>query len=546
MLKYLPQYIYLQQSFTHLYTYIMLKKIIYTSLLLLNFTLGHSQSSVEVTVIPRPSVVKTMPGTFVLSEKTTITSDAHCANELKLFQQDLQEQIGIAIASTKGGLSNITLKVDSKKKSVFGKEGYLINVKKNKIQITAATSTGIFYGMQTLKQLIKKSDEGNFTIPCVSIQDKPRFAWRAFMLDEARYFKGMATVKTLLNEMALLKMNIFHWHLTDDQGWRIEIKKYPLLTTIGSKRDSTEIGGWDSAKYDGVKHEGYYTQEQIKELISYASERHITIIPEIEIPGHASAAIASYPWLGSTDNPIKVPTSFGVKKSTYNVANPKTMQFIEDVLAEVIDLFPSEVIHIGGDEVKYDEWKSSAQIQDFMKSKGINSPTDLQIWTTNKISNFLEKKGRKMMGWNEIMGAKLHEYNEEHDISVKEKLAPNTLVHFWVGDLNLINDAASKGYDIVNSFNEYTYLDYDLKKLPLNKAYAFDPIPQGLDKKYEPKIIGIGCQMWGEWIPTVVKMNEMIYPRIAAYAEVGWTEVANKNYDSFVKALPFFYARWVK
>jgi hexosaminidase len=222
------------------------------------------------------------------------------------------------------------------------------------------------------------------------------------------------------------------------------------------------------------------------------------------------------------------------------------MKFIEDVLTEVIDLFPSKVIHIGGDEVKYDQWKSSEQVQEFMKSKGINSPADLQIWTTNKISNFLEKKGRRMMGWNEIMGAKLHEYNEENDISVKEKLAPNTLVHFWKGDLNLINDALYKGYNIVNSFHESTYLDYDLKKLPLDKAYSFDPIPQGLDKKQESKIVGLGCQMWGEWIPTVASMNEMVYPRIAAYAEVGWTEVANKNYDSFVKALPFFYARWAK
>ena len=523
----------------------MLKKIICSSLLFLNLFLGFSQSFNEVNVIPGPSLVKSMPGTFVFSKKTTLTSNANCANEKQLFRQDLKEQTGIAIATSKTLGSSITLNVDANKAATLGKEGYLLNVKKNKIEITAATSAGIFYGMQTIKQLIKKSEAGYFYIPCVSIQDKPRFAWRSFMLDEARFFKGIPTVKTLLNDMALLKMNVFHWHLTDDQGWRIEIKKYPLLTTIGSKRDSTAIG-WSTQKFDGLKHEGFYTQKQIKEIIDYAAQRHITIVPEIEIPGHASAAIASYPWLGSTAETIKLPTYFGVHKNVYNVANPKTMEFIEDVLTEVIDLFPSQVIHIGGDEVKYDQWKSSEQIQEFMKAKRINSPADLQIWTTNTISNFLEKKGRRMMGWNEIMGAKLHEFNEENDVSVKEKLAPNTLVQFWKGDLNLINDALSKGYEIVNSFHENSYLDYDLTKLPLEKAYNFNPIPEGLDKKLEPKIIGIGCQMWGELIPTVASMNAKVYPRIAAYAEVGWTDPANKNYDSFVKALPFFQARWSK
>lgn len=526
----------------------MLNKIIFSCCLFLVVVSGYSQQSNDITLIPRPSAVKTMVGTFVLSEKTRITADPNCINEVKQLQNSLLEQVGFKVRNDKQSGDLINLKIDKKQKGALGKEGYRLEVGKNKIQITGASAAGVFYGIQTLRQLIKKSEGGNndYVIPCVSIEDKPRFNWRAFMLDEARYFKGIETVKSLLDEMALLKMNIFHWHLTDDQGWRIEVKKYPLLTSVGSKRDSTQIGEWNSKKYDGTSHEGYYTQDQIKNIIAYASERHIEIIPEIEIPGHASAAIAAYPWLGSSAEAIKVPTAFGVHYNVYNVANPKVMRFLEEVLTEVIELFPSKVIHIGGDEVKYDQWKASSQVQEFMKQKGLTSPVDLQIWTTNKISNFLENKGRRMMGWNEIVGDKLHDYNDVKDNSVKEKLAPNTLVHFWKGDLNLINDAVSKGYDIVNSFHEFTYLDYGHQSIPLNKAYSFDPVPKGLATNLQHKVIGLGCQMWGEWIPTVIKMNDMVYPKLAAYAEVGWTNVSNKNYDAFTKALPFFYNRWNK
>jgi hexosaminidase len=527
----------------------MLKKIIFSFCLFLAQASGYSQQSNGITVIPRPSEVKTMAGTFSLSGNTTITADANCKNEANQLQNSLLEETGLKVRNSgKQSGSVVNLKIDKNQNGTLGKEGYTLEVNKNEVQITGASAAGVFYGIQTLRQLIKKSESGNneYVIPCVSIEDKPRFSWRAFMLDEARYFKGIETVKSLLNEMALLKMNVFHWHLTDDQGWRVEIKKYPLLTSIGSKRDSTQIGEWNSKKYDGTKHEGYYTQDQIKNIIAYAAERHIVIIPEIEIPGHASAAIAAYPWLGSTAEAIKVPTTFGVHYNVYNVANPKVMRFLEEVLTEVIDLFPSKVIHIGGDEVKYDQWKSSSQVQEFMKQKGLSSPVDLQIWTTNKISNFLESKGRRMMGWNEIVGAKLHEYNDLEDNLVKEKLASSTLVHFWKGDLNLINDAISKGYDIVNSFHEYTYLDYGNESIPLSKAYSFDPVPKGLARNLQHKVVGMGCQMWGEWIPTVTKMNDMVYPRIAAYAEVGWTDASNKNYDAFRNALPFFYARWDK
>lgn len=509
---------------------------------------GFAQSSPLVEVIPQPLKVNKMAGNFVFSENTILTSDKESAKELQLLQKELEEQTGLLFTTAGKGTSNtINLKIAPEKEAGLGNEGYHLEIKTNTIELSAPTLTGIFYGIQTLKQLLKKSEQGKtYAIACMVLEDKPRFSWRAFMLDEGRYFKGAAVVKSLLDEMALLKMNVFHWHLTDDQGWRIQIKKYPLLTSIGSKRDSTQIGGWNSPKFDGKIHQGFYTQDQIKELIAYAADRHITIVPEIEIPGHASAAIASYAWLGSSGKTIKVPTTFGVKEDVYNVANPKTMQFIEDVLTEIMDLFPSKVIHIGGDEVKYNQWKASPQIQDFMKEKGLQSPADLQIWTTNKISNFLQNKGRRMMGWNEIVGDNANDYTDGTINSINVKLAPNTLVHFWKGELILINEAIEKGYDVVNSFHEATYLDYGYDYITMEKAYNFDPIPKGLKSKYQSKIKGLGCQMWGEWIPTIADMNEMVYPKITAYSEVGWTAPANKNYKHFTKSLPFFYARWEK
>lgn len=366
------------------------------------------------------------------------------------------------------------------------------------------------------------------------------------MLDEGRYFKGEQVVKQILDQMALLKMNVFHWHLTDDQGWRIEIRKYPLLTKVGSKRDSTQTGvwpsGWKSNVYDGVPHEGYYTQQQIKDIVRYAADRHITIVPEIEMPGHASAAIAAYPYLGADNKPIKVPVKFGVQYNVFNVADPKVERFIENVLDEVLDLFPSNVIHIGGDEVRYDQWKNSAQVQAYLKEHGLGSPADLQVSFTNNISHWLEAKHRRMMGWNEILGGKVHDYNQGE--AAGQKLSQTAIVQFWVGDTSLVSHAVAEGYDIVNSLSDFTYLDYDDKAIGLEKAYSFDPIPAGLPAKDTVKILGLGCQMWGEWIPTVDKMNEHIYPRIAAYAETGWTSRENKSYSKFTGRLQAMEEYW--
>ena len=380
----------------------------------------------------------------------------------------------------------------------------------------------------------------------IYIEDCPRFKWRSFMLDEARYFKGMKQVKMLLDEMAFLKMNVFHWHLVDDQGWRIEIKKYPKLTEIGSKRKSTQIGPlqWESPIQSAEPHEGFYSQEEIKEIIAYAKERHITVVPEIEMPGHSTAAIAAYPWLGTSGKQIEVPIKFGVGKDVYNVANPRVTEFLKDVLDEVMALFPSEVIHIGGDEVKYNHWKSSAFVQKYMKENNLSTPADLQVYFTNGISKYLQSKGRRMMGWNEIMGHNLHHYQDKNDTKTTEQLAQESIIHFWKGDVELATTAASSGYEIVNSLHNFTYLDYRYKNLPLSKAYSFDPVPEKLDQKYHDKVIGLGCQMWGEWIPTDGDMHYKVFPRIAAFAEIGWTEKKNKKFSTFKKSLKNLQKRW--
>lgn len=262
------------------------------------------------------------------------------------------------------------------------------------------------------------------------------------------------------------------------------------------------------------------------------------------MPGHASAAIAAYPWLGTIGELTEVPVTFGKLDDSFNIADPRVIQFLEDVLTEVFALFPGKVVHIGGDEVKFDAWKNSEMMLDLMKKEGLSSPADLQIYFTNRISQFIDGTGHRMMGWNEILGDNIHEWQDAADMHVKQKLANSAVIHFWKGSLELINKAVSNGYDVVNSYHAQTYLDYDYIGIPLSKAYAFDPIPEGLDPKYISKILGSGCQMWSEWISTVKQMNMQIFPRLAAYAEVGWTIKTAKDYDTFRNSLSLLEKRW--
>lgn len=497
-----------------------------------------------IEVIPRPNKIEMLKGSFSLKKSTKIISSEETNQTAKLLQYFIKEEFQISLKnkkSTKRYKNTISLSINNDLK----KEGYSLEISSKYIKIIGGSNTGVFYGFQTLKQLLKNHKQQN-KIACLKIDDNPRFSWRAFMLDESRYFHGEEYVKLLLDQMAVLKMNIFHWHLTDDGGWRIEIKKYPKLTQIGSKRADSQIGSWGSKKRSGKPHSGFYNQQQIKDIVEYAAKRHITIVPEFEMPGHSSAAIASYPWLGTENKQIDVPVVFGRHYDNYDVTNPKVINFIKDVLTEIFELFPSKVIHIGGDEVGYKVWEKSTHIQEYMKKHHLETLADLQIQFTNNISKFIESKGRRMMGWNEIMGKNIHKGFKEkkNDKEATSSLAKNVVVHFWKGDLKLATKAAKEGYGIVNSLHSNTYLDYSYKEISLKKAYDFNPIPKGLPQQYHKNIYGLGCQMWSEWTPTNDDVSYQTFPRIAAYAEVGWTSLNAKNFDYFIIGLEKMKRSW--
>lgn len=524
-------------------------KILLSFILMLNIL---NLTAQELELIPRPNEISIESGDFTIDKETQIIVNDENEVSSNLLADFLESNFSIILKKTNYQelkKNYIIFKVDEN----LADEAYDLFITKENIKLCAKTEKGWFYGLQTLKQLCNfnarfSNFDKSLQIPAVTIKDEPRFKWRAFMLDEARYFKGKEQVKLLLDEMANLKMNVFHWHLVDDQGWRIEIKKYPKLTEIGSKRKSTQVGPlqWESPIQSGESHCGFYTQEEIKEIIAYAAKRHITIVPEIEMPGHSTAAIASYSWLGTSKKEIEVPIKFGVGTDVYDVTDPRVYEFLTDVLDEVIALFPSEIIHIGGDEVKYNHWKSSASVQKYMKENNLKTPADLQVYFTNSISKYLQSKGKRMMGWNEIMGHNLHFYQDKNDTKTSQKLAKETIVHFWKGDVELARTAAKNGYEIVNSLHSSTYLDYHYKNLPLSKAYDFDPIPDHLENEYHDQVIGLGCQMWGEWIPTAGEMHYKVFPRIAAYAEVGWTNIENKNYNNFKKSLDNLLKEWTE
>lgn len=502
-----------------------------------------SVSGEEYTLLPQPQSIQYAEGKIALSEQPVISFPKELAGEARLLAAYLETDFDVnAIQKKNKSQGDIILTIDPKVLP-DKKESYIMDAFGSQILIKAATPAGVLHGIQTLRQALKK-ENGKLTLQKATVTDYPAFAWRAFMLDEGRYFKGKEVVFNLLDRMAELKMNVFHWHLTDDQGWRIEIKKYPKLTEVGAFRDSTEINHFSSNVYDGKPHGGFYTQQDVKEIVAYAAERHIMVVPEIEMPGHASAAIAAYPWLGTSGKQIKVPCKFGVQYDVFNVADPRVMQFLEDVMDEVIALFPSPVFHIGGDEVRYNQWKASSAVQAYMKEHNINTPAGLQVFFTNKVSNLLAGKNRRMMGWNEITGAQVNEYQQGEKGESNQKLAKGTIVQFWKGAPQLVKETIEKGYDVVNSNNAYTYLDYGYNSISLERAYRFNPIPAGLTEVQQKRVIGLGCQMWGEFIPTVESMNFKIYPRIAAYAETGWCGEKQKDYPRFLRALPYFLDRW--
>ena len=511
-----------------------MKNILATLVMLTSILFGYAQTNLQL--IPYPENLEFLNDeSFYLSPLTGIENNS--TNDNYHLLRDYFEQDFLLVLQERVGDTMIYLNEEPSLVSTLGNEGYTISVDKKNVIITGANPTGVFYGIQTLRQLV---DRESMNIPSLKISDKPNYSWRAMMLDESRHLKGKRVVKDMLDHMAILKMNVLHWHLTDDQGWRIEIKRYPKLTEVAAYRDSTEIGGWHTNVFDGKPHGGYYTQEDIKEIIEYASKRHITIVPEIEMPGHATAVVAAYPEVGVLEHPIKVPAKFGVSSSVFNVADPKTIEFINNILTEVIELFPSSVIHIGGDEIHLNEWKESKQISQYMKKNKIKSYNDLQVHFTNNVSNFIESKGREMMGWNDILGKNLHEFSTDKESEIGG-LSKKAIVNFWKGDPSLIVEAIDNGYRVVNSTHFDTYLDYSYDKIPLSRAYHFSPFPIDLDSKYRNQILGFGCQMWCEWVPTIAILYRQVFPRLAAYAEVGWTMDQNKDYERFKQALKLFH-----
>lgn len=515
-----------------------IKRLLLTSIIGL-CVIPVARSNNSLPIVPKPLIETTSGKQVSVLKKWSVYIPSQFDINVE-YLSSIFKEFGIEIVNA--GKAKALIVVNTDKKQSEKPEAYHLEVTgKGEITISASSKNGVLYAFQTLSQIVQVDDNA-VILPVCKITDEPAFSWRAFMLDESRHFHGMETVKRLLDEMARLKMNTFHWHLVDDPGWRIEIRKYSELTKIGSKRDYSHRDitpeQWDE-KFPDRKM--FYTQTEIREIVEYAADRGIKIMPEIEVPGHASASIAAYPWLGASSSK----EGKGIWGDLYNVTDPKVESFLHDVLDEVIELFPSKIIHIGGDEANYTHWQNNPQIVRFMEENNIPTFLDLQVWSINRFSKYLASKGVKMMGWNEITGDNIR--NEAHiEESQSEKLTEGTIVHFWDGDISLVNKAIEKGYDVVNSNRHFTYLDYPYEAIPLEKAYSFDPVPEGLEKSKESKILGTGCQMWGEFTPNVTRIYYQTFPRLAAYAESGWTKAADKDYPDFCRRVKNTERRWRK
>ena len=482
-------------------------------------------------VVPLPQEVTLTNGNpFVLSPSTKIfypEGNDKMKKNAEFLASYIKEITGYELATATGQPGKgISLVIDQ---SIQNPEGYQLTVSDNGIRIAGSTDAGVFYGIQTLRKSIPATAQGmNVELPAATINDYPRFAYRGMMLDVSRHFFPVDSVKTYLDILALHNQNTFHWHLSDDQGWRIEIKKYPELTQIGSKRKETVIGH-NSGTYDGKEYGGFYTQDQIRDVIDYAAERHITIIPEIDMPGHQLAALATYPELGCTGGPYDVWGQWGVADDVICAGNEKSMQFLEDVLSEVIDLFPSEYIHVGGDEAGKSAWKKCPKCQALMKEKGMKNVDELQSYMIHRAEEFLNSKDRKLIGWDEIL---------------EGGLAPEATVMSWRGEDGGIK-SARMGHDVVMTPGNYMYLDFyqaDPKTqpyaiggyTPIKKVYSYDPVPaDSLTAEECRHILGVQANTWTEYIQTPEHLEYMMFPRALAVAEIGWTPQELRTWEDF-------------
>ncbi len=491
-------------------------------------------------LIPLPLKVDPGEGAFQFSAETVIRYEADYVSEAKLLAEDLTKLTGTRPKLVVAGLkfsAPSEIYLGSSHNDELSASGYELKVRPDDLVIRGKDAAGVYYGTRTLLQLLPAGKLAGISarIPAVTISDGPRFGWRGMMLDVGRHFQTVADVKRLIDWMAFHKLNVFHWHLTEDQGWRIEIKKYPKLTEVGSFRAASPPYG-NRKGQDGVRYGGFYTQAEIKDVVAFAAERHITIVPEIEMPGHAAAAIAAYPELGNSDVAGYAPqvmTSWGVHPYTF-APKEETFHFLEDVLGEVCELFPSQFIHIGGDEAPKTQWKQSPGAQEVMQREGLKSEEELQSYFVRRIGKFLASKNRRLIGWDEIQEGGL----------------PQTATMMVWRDVKWGKHALALGNDIVMATNSHLYFDHyqypaaqELAKgkeyeaigglLPLEKVYAYDPAFVAENPAQAKQVLGTQAQLWTEYIQDMKKVEYMAFPRIAAFAEVAWTPPDLKNYENF-------------
>ena len=495
-------------------------------------------------VIPRPAHVTPGEGRFTIVAGTTIWSDAASAPVARQLSAYLAPATGFPLPvrignSTTG--SRIVLRRDTTLKQL-GIEGYRLEVAPGRVTLRAPELAGLFHGVQTIRQLLPPAIfrearvRGTaWVMPAVVIEDQPRFRWRGGHLDVVRHFMPKEFVKKYIDLLALHKMNSFHWHLTDDQGWRIEIRKYPRLTEVGGWRKESLVGRYESDPlkrvFDGRRHGGFYTQDDVREIVAYAATRFVDVVPEIEMPGHAQAAIAAYPRLGVTGDPVGVWTLWGVT-DTILAPTDSTVAFMQDVLTEVLELFPGQFIHTGGDEAPKTLWKADSAVQARIRSLGLKDEHEMQSWFVRQMDAFLAARGRRMVGWDEIL---------------EGGLAPNATVMSWRGTAGGIA-AARAGHDVVMAPTSHTYLDYYQSQdraaeplaiggfLPLDTVYAFEPTA-GLSAEDARHVLGAQVQLWTEYVPDPKQAEYMIFPRLSAMAEVTWTRTELRDFGNFTRRL---------
>lgn len=505
-----------------------------------------TEKKADYQVIPLPQeVVLTQEKPFLLNKNVSITypeGNLLLKRNAEFLSGYIRQATGYTppVKGLKDGETAkhaINLGLDA---DIANKEGYVLTTTSEGIQINGQTENGVFYGCQTLRKSIPAEAQGvDILLPAGSIKDEPRFTYRGMHLDVCRHFFPLEFIKEYIDLLALHNMNTFHWHLTDDQGWRIEIKKYPKLTEVGSKRNCTVVGKARSGKYDNIPYGGFYTQEQAKEIVKYAQERYITVIPEVDLPGHMLAALAAYPDMGCTGGPYKVSPDWGIFEDVLCIGNEQSMQFLEDVMAEITEIFSSKLVHIGGDEAPRTRWAKCPKCQARIKAEGLKTDKQhtaedrLQSYCMTRIEKFLNSKGRQIIGWDEIL---------EGDV------APNATVMSWRGTSGGIK-AAQMGHDVIMTPNLYCYFDYlqtaDSKDeplgiggyVPVEKVYSLDPTA-ALTEEQAKHILGAQANLWTEYIATTEHAEYMILPRMAALAEVQWTQPEKKDYADFTQRLP--------